>query len=64
MDPIERVDKASAAHKRAERGLYETRDELHAAIIDALSKGVSQAELARRTGYSRERLRQIASSRS
>lgn len=34
--------------------------ELHEAIVDDLDKGVTQQELKRLTGYSRERLRLIA----
>jgi hypothetical protein len=37
-----------------------TRKELHTAILDALHAGVRQADIARATGYSRERLRQLA----
>lgn len=38
----------------------ETRAELHAAIVAALGAGIRQAELVRMTGYTRERIRQIA----
>ena len=37
-----------------------TRAELHAAILAALAAGARQADVARATGYSRERLRQLA----
>lgn len=40
-----------------------TRRELHDAIRAALAAGVKQADIARATGYSRERLRQIAAER-
>lgn len=58
-DPIERVRRAFAAYKRAERRLEQTRAELHAAIRDALDADVRQVDLVRVTGYTRERIRQI-----
>ena len=57
-----RVTAALAAHRRAERQLERTRAELHAAILAELTAGDrgTQADLARETGYSRERIRQLA----
>lgn len=37
-----------------------TRAELHTAILAHLAAGDRQADIARATGYSRERLRQLA----
>jgi hypothetical protein len=37
-----------------------TRAELHAAIVKALQDGVRQVDVVRATGYTRERLRQLA----
>ena len=37
-----------------------TRAQLHAAIVKALRAGVRQVDVARATGYTRERLRQLA----
>jgi hypothetical protein len=57
----QRVTRALAAYTRAEHQLADARDELHAAIVDSVTTGGrgAQAELARLTGYSRERIRQI-----
>lgn len=54
------IAKAVANYRRSVKRTEETRAALHAAILRALAEGVSQAELARATGYTRERLRQIA----
>ena len=54
-----RVRRALAARARAEHQLERARSELHAAMLAALAAGVRQAALARMTGYSRERIRQI-----
>lgn len=59
---MERVGRAVAAHKRAERRVNATRDELHAAIAAALAAGDRgrQKRLVEMTGYTRERIRQLA----
>lgn len=61
MDPelTRPVTKALAAHRRATARADQTRAELHRAIAEAARQGVRQADLARLTGYTRERLRQI-----
>jgi hypothetical protein len=58
--PSPRLTRALAARDRAERQLEQARAELHAAIVADLAAGVRQADLARATGYSRERIRQVA----
>ena len=37
-----------------------TRAELRALIVDAMARGVQQADLVRQTGYTREYLRRLA----
>lgn len=37
-----------------------SRANLHSAILDALAEGVTQADVARATGYTREHLRRLA----
>ena len=54
------VTAATRAHQIATRQAGRTRERLHAAILAALDAGMTQAELSRLTGYTRERLRQIA----
>ena len=58
--PSPRVTAAAAAHRRAERQLERTRAELQAAILEDTAAGVRQSELVRATGYTRERIRQLA----
>jgi hypothetical protein len=58
--PGHRVRQAAAAQHRAEEQLGRARDELHAAIVEALESGIRQADLARMTGLSREHIRRIA----
>ena len=63
MDPaVARAARAVAALRRAEARTEQARAEAHAALRDALRGAPRgrQAELMRATGYSRERLRQIA----
>lgn len=57
---LDAVATASRAHHRATASADRTREQLHAAILEAIAAGVSQADLARATGYTRERLRQLA----
>jgi hypothetical protein len=58
--PSERAIKAAAHRRRTRAADEQAREELAAAIVADLDSGVSQADLMRLTGYSRERLRQIA----
>jgi hypothetical protein len=46
--------------RREQAKVDATRAELHAAIVKALHDGVRQVEVVRATGYTRERLRQLA----
>jgi hypothetical protein len=46
--------------RREQAKVDATRVELHAAIVKALQDGVRQVDVARATGYTRERLRQLA----
>lgn len=59
---MEQVTRAQAAYKRADQARELALTQLHAAIVTALRSGGrgTQAEIARRTGYTRERIRQIA----
>lgn len=57
---MDRLDEALAAHARARQLVESTREELYAAIRVALDDGSRQADLVRRTGYTREHLRRIA----
>jgi lambda repressor-like predicted transcriptional regulator len=54
------VEQAVAAYKAAQEAVKAARDRLRAEIIRELDAGVKQADLARRTGYTRETLRRIA----
>jgi hypothetical protein len=58
--PSRRLTRATAAHRRALQQLEVSRAELHAAIVEDLAAGVSQAALVGATGYTREQLRRIA----
>ncbi len=60
LSRMDQLDRALAAHERAQAKLQETRVALHVAIRAALDSGVRQSDLVRRTGYSREYLRRIA----
>lgn len=57
---MDELAKAAGKHRRAVERADESRDLLRREILNALASGVSQAEIARVTGYTRERLRQIA----
>ncbi|HEX3812392.1 MAG TPA: hypothetical protein VHX59_06075 [Mycobacteriales bacterium] len=61
-DTLERVSRAVHAFRTAERRAEDTRRLLHAAIVEALHAGVRQVDLVRVTGYTRERIRQLARS--
>lgn len=50
---------AATVYKNVSYELDQARAELHAAILEDLKIGVRYADLARATGYSRERLRQL-----
>jgi len=56
----ERVRKAAHLHQRAQEHLSHTRGALHTAIVEALRAGVRQTRIVQITGYTRERVRQIA----
>ena len=59
MEPSQRTATAAKARDKAEGQRDAAITELHAAIVADLGAGVRQADLARLTGYSRERIRQI-----
>ncbi|MFE3795596.1 hypothetical protein [Nocardia tengchongensis] len=60
---MDELDRAVAKYRRAEKAEKDTRTELHAIIRRVLTERTNergaQADVARRTGYTRERLRQI-----
>ena len=56
MDPLE---KAVQAYKRAQAKEKAARDVLYEEIRRARNSGVSQVEVVRRTGYTREYIRRI-----
>jgi len=56
------VAKAAAAYRRNLEKTERSRAVLHAAILDALHNGATQADIVRTTGYTRETLRKIAKS--
>lgn len=51
---------ALRAYERANTGLEAARKELRGAIVRALDGGMSQADVVRATGYTRETIRRIA----
>jgi hypothetical protein len=55
--------KLAAALRRDAAKADASREALHAGILAALDSGMRQADIARATGYTRERLRQIAAKR-
>lgn len=60
LPDMDELDAAVAEHRHALQQVEDTRLKLHEQILKALARGVIQAELVRRTGYTRERLRQLA----
>jgi hypothetical protein len=60
---VDELDSAVRAYRRAEKAEKDTRAALHAVIRKVLTERANergaQADVARRTGYTRERLRQI-----
>jgi hypothetical protein len=60
---MDELTTATRNHRRAEARANETREALRRAILAALATGRTQADVARTTGYTRERLRQIAQGR-
>lgn len=58
------VRRTIAARDRAKERHDDAIKAVHAAVLAALDAGVTQAELVRITGYSREHLRQLARGRS
>lgn len=59
-DPLTAAREAAARAHRAEAKLTAARGDLHAAVAAALAAGYRQADVARATGYTRERVRQLA----
>lgn len=57
---MDELAKAVTNYRRAVKRAETTRAALHAVILQELANGRTQADLARATGYTRERLRQIA----
>lgn len=57
---MDRLDRAVSDFDSAMARAEEARAELHAAILNALNEGVTQAEIVRRTGYTRETIRRLA----
>lgn len=53
------LEQATRAFRRAEDVLNRRRAELHAAIAQAVTDGMSKSEVARRTGYTREYVAKI-----
>jgi len=49
-----------ARFQREQAQLEATREELHACILAAIEAGVRQRDIVSATGYTRERLRQLA----
>lgn len=56
---MDELTRAAVAHRKATEKAEQTRAALHAAILAALAQGVTQADVVRATGYTRERIRQI-----
>ena len=59
----DRLVKAAGVWKDFQQGADQARDALHEAILAALDAGIRQSEIVRITGYTRERIRQIARDR-
>jgi hypothetical protein len=57
---MDRLEELKHAWAEAANHAEELRDAYHAAIVEELEAGRSQAELVRVTGYSREWLRTLA----
>ena len=49
-----------ARFQREQAQLEATREELHASILAAIAAGVRQRDIVNATGYTRERVRQLA----
>lgn len=60
--PTHELTRAARNFRSAEASLQLARASLHSAIVADLQAGVTQAELVRATGYTREQLRRIARS--
>ena len=58
-EPSSRVRRAIRQLAEAQLTLERARAELHDAITADIRAGVTQAELVRATGYTRERIRQL-----
>lgn len=57
---MDRLDQAIAEYTAATARADEARAGLHEEILKALDEGVRQAEIVRRTGYTRETIRRLA----
>lgn len=60
----QRLERAARAYRRAEKTLSDRRGELHEAVTAAVSAGMSKSEAARRTGYTREYVTTLVSTKS
>jgi hypothetical protein len=58
--PSRRLKRAAAAHRRALEQLEKARDELQEAVLEDVAAGVRQADVVAVSGYTRERVRQLA----
>lgn len=58
-EPSTRLKQAVTKYRRAEAAVTSSRDDMYAAILADLTKGVRQADIVRTTGLTRERIRQI-----
>ena len=59
MPDTKTLEDAARAFQRARATLARRREELHAAIAQAVASGMSKSEVARRTGYTREYVAKI-----
>lgn len=58
-EPSTRLKQAVTKYRRAEAAVTATRDEMYAAILEDLARGVRQVDVVQATGLTRERIRQI-----
>jgi uncharacterized protein with gpF-like domain len=57
---VTQLNAAAERYRAAEAAADQARAELHDAILGAVREGVAQREIVDITGYTRERIRQIA----
>ncbi len=60
MPGVDDLARLAERLRREQAKVDATRAELHTAIVKALRDGVRQVDVVRATGYTRERLRQLA----